>query len=571
MAVNPEVSPTSRGRRALAVTAIAGFASAFTLLRGQWPEVFTFATDPNASLLSRLLSAPVHLADDVMITVRSGEMVLQTGMPDFNASDSAQAATSYLAPYLFALLRLVLPFNAAVVAFAVLGFAAVVGTYVVIAARARSLINGAILVAALALTVTNLEFALTGWDHLIQGLVFAIAAALVLRPPESITNKPLVAISILAAIGSIMRPDGLIIAGAILLLALMRSAPGWRRAWIPTLVPFAVIAGVTLVVNFLQFGHLTPTTARLKAGAAPSLTYMRDYLWANGIESYTAASLLVILALVTLLMWRRIPLLPVGLLVLAALVTAGVAAVNSDFFPGARMFWVPAVVMATSLAVTMPGILRAGPAFKLTEDGSIETRWSPRAEWAIVIVLVGACVVASAALGLRGAVVSTEALPGSRTAQQFLATQWIKENLDPADGSVGVFYAGEAAHLPEFEAADFLGKADEEIAALPPQWGPPGHNKWDIDLTLEKWRPQIILSTIDQDPNDPSADALAEEWRANRWTHGYLADLITDDVIREEYSYCRVPDPSGRMDVSVDVLLRRDLLVRPKVRGVCAP
>lgn len=569
MALNQEVSSTSRGRRALAVTAIAGLASAYTLLRGQWPEVFTFATDQNASLLSRLLSAPVHLADDVMLTVRSGEMVLQTGMPAFNSSDSAQAATSYLAPYLFALLRVVLPFNTAVVAFAVLGFAAVVGTYVVIAARSRSLVNGAILVAALALTVTNLEFALTGWDHLPQGLVFAIAVALVLRPPQSVGNRALVAISVLAAVGSIMRPDGLIIAAAILLLALTRSAPGWRRAWIPTLVPFAVITGLTLVVNYLQFGHLTPTTARLKAGAAPSLTYMRDYLWASGVESFTAASLVVILVVVTLLMWRRIPLAPVGLLVLAALITAWAAGINSDFFPGARMFWVPAVVMATALAVTLPGILRAGPAFTLGEDGSIQTRWSPRVEWAIVILCVGASVTVSAALGLRGAVVSAEALPGSRTAQQYLATQWIEANLDPGDGSVGVFYAGEAAHLPDFEAADFLGKADEEIASLEPQWGPPGHNKWDIDLTLEKWRPQVILSTIDQDPNDPSADALAEEWRANRWTHGYLADLITDDVIRADYSYCRVPDPTGRTAATVDMLVRNDVVQSQRATIVC--
>ncbi len=126
---------TSQGRtsRVLAVAAIAGIAAAYTLLAGVWPQIFTFATDPGAGIFSRLLTAPVHLADDVMVTVRSGEMLLQTGEPAFNTSDSDQAATSYLAPYIAAALIAILPFNIAVMAFGLVGFAAVVGTYAIIA------------------------------------------------------------------------------------------------------------------------------------------------------------------------------------------------------------------------------------------------------------------------------------------------------------------------------------------------------------------------------------------------------------------------------------------------------
>jgi hypothetical protein len=499
-----------------------------------------------------------------MVTVRSGEMIMQTGEPAFNSTDSAQAATSYLAPYIIVGLLAVLPFNLAVVTFGILGFASVVGTYSIIVWRARSLINGAILVAALALTVTNLEFALTGWDHLLQGFLLAAAVAVSLSPP--LGNRRLVTISALAGLAVLARPDGAIIAAGVLAASFVTLGREWRRGALSLLGPFGGLIVFFLALNYLQFGFFTPTTTRLKAGAAPSVSYMWDYLYANGVVTYTAASVVVILAVVSVSLWVRIRSFPVALIIGAAVITALVAVVNSDFFPGARMFWSPAVVMATVLAVKLPALFRAGPALPLDESGQIQTGWSRRAEQSVVVGTVGVAVVAAAVVGLEGAVVSKEALGGSRTAQQFLATQWINENLDPEEGSIGVFYAGEAAHLPNFEAADFLGKADEAIAVLEPEWGPPGHNKWDIDLTLDKWRPQAILSTIDQDPLDPESDTIAAEWRDREWTHGYLADLITNESIRADYRYCRVRDPSGRVESSVDVLLRVDII--PEVKSI---
>ena len=567
MPVN-EPSSSRRGARVLAVVAITGLAAAYTLLDGTWPQIFTFATDPSASVFSRLLTAPVHLADDVMVTVRSGEILLQTGEPAFNAQDAAQAATSYLAPYIAAVFVAILPFNLAVMAFGFVGFAAVVGTYVIIAWKARSLINAAILVAALASTITNVEFALTGWDHLLQGFLLAMAVALSLSSP--LDRSRLFAISVLTGLAVVARPDGAIIAAAVLAVCFVTVGREWRRVVRPLLIPAGLLVGGFLLLNFLQFGLLTPTTARLKAGAAPSVSYMWDYLYANGVVAYSAASLVAILAVVSAISWKRIGSIQVGLIIGSALVTAVVAAVNSDFFPGARMFWTPAVVMATALAVRLPAIFRAGPALPLDDSGRITTGWSRTAERILVAGVVGAVLIGAAVVGLERAVVSKEALNGSRTAVQFLATQWINASLDPSDGSIGVFYAGEAAHLPDYEAADFLGKGDEAIATLEPQWGPPGHNKWDIDKTLQKWRPQVILSTIDQDPRNPESDELAAEWRDRQWTHGYLADLITNQTIRTDYRYCRAQDPSGRTDASVDLLVRRDIIPRVDSRLACS-
>jgi len=45
-----------------------------------------------------------------------------------------------------------------------------------------------------------------------------------------------------------------------------------------------------------------------------------------------------------------------------------------------------------------------------------------------------------------------------------------------------------------------------------------------------------------------------------------LADLITNESIRADYRYCRVRDPSGRVESSVDVLLRVDII--PEVKSI---
>ena len=89
-----------------------------------------------------------------------------------------------------------------------------------------------------------------------------------------------------------------------------------------------------------------------------------------------------------------------------------------------------------------------------------------------------------------GGIISPVANHVDPQAQQLAVADFIMKRLSPTDGAVGVFYLGAVSFaLPEFEIADFLGKADEQIAQLNPKWGPPGHNKWNIELTLRKSNP----------------------------------------------------------------------------------
>ena len=77
----------ARRRRVWSTVGVVTFGLALTLWAGTWPDIYTFATDQSASLVSRLLTAPIRLADDVMITMRAGEVLRETGIPAFDHQD----------------------------------------------------------------------------------------------------------------------------------------------------------------------------------------------------------------------------------------------------------------------------------------------------------------------------------------------------------------------------------------------------------------------------------------------------------------------------------------------------
>ena len=555
---NLTVSAKMSPRRWLTAVVVTTLAAAFVLARGQWPEIFIFAMDPAANPVERLLNAPIHLADDVMISLRSGDFVLRAGLPRFNLADSAQASTSLLTPYIYAFLALFLPGNFAVGLIGVLGFLSVVATFFVIVFFARSQINGTVLVLLLTITSTNLNFALTGWDHLLQGLLMAAALVLVFR--SKLRVQELVIVSVLVALATTVRLDGLLIAIAILLTAVIQMGRPSRRQRLALGLPFLSLGLAASLVNWLQFGHLTGTTTRLKAGAAPSAQYIWDYAYRNGVVSFTALTLVVALSAVTLLFSKKLPMKTISPLLIASILTSAIAVVNSDIFPGARMFWTSAVVLSLLLGLLLPGIWVSGPALQRTGSDRSASRVRAGVELSTAAMVLTPVILVSAWSGLRGAIVNTDSISTSRAAQQFVAATWIQENLSPGDGAVGVFFAGNAFHMPNFEVADFLGKADEDIATESVKWGPPGHNKWNIDLTLDKWKPQVILPALDQDPQDPQVWTTSQEWLLKEWDHGYVADLMLNARIREAYVYCRVPAQPDGTSVTADLLLLKDLV-----------
>lgn len=328
--------------------------SVFTLLYAHYPEIYLFATDPMQSPIERLLTAPIHLSDDIMISLRTGYILNETGIPAFNRNDIAQPSTSYLIPYIYGTLLKVMSNSIATIAFSVLGFLSVLIVFITLIITSKSLSNGLILVAALCLTTTHSLYVLNGWDHLFQSAFLSVGTALVLKSKNSVFAY-LVAATCLA-IGTFARPDGIIISSFIILSAYLLNLSRFRVS-LSLVLPFIVLIALGLFINFLQFSEFTPTTARLKIGASPSIIYSTTYLLKNGVFSFSSISMIVILLILYVSqrhLWSNRALIPIFL---GCSLVSLFAAFNSDVFEGGRMFWTSACVMAVALTGSAPKLV----------------------------------------------------------------------------------------------------------------------------------------------------------------------------------------------------------------------
>ena len=540
------------------------FACIFTVLCGTWPDIYSFARTSQPGAPHQFLSSPVRLSDDVMISLRAGYILRERGIPAFNRVDVAQPSTSYIAPYVFAGLLKVLRPNVAIVFYALLGLLSVAGTAGIIVWYSRSTANALLLVLLLLSTSTNLMFALNGWDHLFQGFALAWASALALKP--GMTSRRMFAVSFLLVLGSLCRPDGFILSLGVLAI-LYLSASRIRQFILFGAAPYMVMVGAALALNLHQFGHLTPTTARLKFGGAPSLGYILKYIVANGVLSYSALTLLVMLTVFYFAFSRTMPGAKSRIVISCCLVTAAIALYNSDYLSGARMIWSPVCAVAALIAVSSPALffsaqrrlkqlLDITPAYKHQPSAS-PSRYATagfRAFLAFMAVVVLGSLASLIAQRHTSAVISQNSFYESKTAQQFFISQWIARNLAPKDGPIGFFVLGVSYDLPQFEIADFNGVADESIATRKANpGGMPGHNKWDVSKTLDKWNPQAIVPGGPVDPTRP-------ETRANSLTHAPY--LLSNSKIVEEYAYCYVPDSDAGMPDKFGFYLRKDIAAR---------
>jgi hypothetical protein len=547
------------------------FACIFTVLCGTWPDIYSFARTSQPGAPHQFLSSPVRLSDDVMISLRAGYILRERGIPAFNRVDVAQPSTSYIAPYVFAGLLKVLRPNVAIVFYALLGLLSVAGTAGIIVWYSRSTANALLLVLLLLSTSTNLMFALNGWDHLFQGFALAWASALALKP--GMTSRRMFAVSFLLVLGSLCRPDGFILSLGVLAI-LYLSASRIRQFILFGAAPYMVMVGAALALNLHQFGHLTPTTARLKFGAAPSLGYILKYIVANGILSYSALTLLVMLTVFYLTFSRMMHRTKGPIVIGCCLVTAAIALFNSDWVGGARMIWSPVCVLAVLIAVSSPALfssskhrlkelLDIAPIYRRHPSASPSPYATAgfRAFLAFMVVVVLGSLASLMAQRHKSAVISHKSFYESPTAQEFVISKWIASNLTPGDGPIGFFHLGVSYDLPRFEIADFLGKADESIATLKAKTtGMPGHNKWDVDKTLAKWNPQAIVPGGPVDPTRP-------ETRANSLSHAPY--LLSNTKIVEGYAYCYVPDSDAGMTDKWGFYLRKDIAARHLDQLLC--
>lgn len=550
-------------------------------LQANLPQIYWFATEQAQAAggrLGALLSTPINLDDDPMITMRSALFVLRQGAPVFNSGDLAQASTSYLLPYLAAALLAVLPANLALLSLSLLGLLATLTTLLIILLAAPQRLWGSMIAGLLLLTGTATQFSAMGWDHVYQAPVLLLGCWLVLRGGAGLAGA--IATPLLLALGCALRPDaGLIAVSALAACWLPPGAavqdpqangagPGHhrgrqagsgrqrRRLALISSSLFVVVAGAVLALNQYQFGHLTPTTSRLKLGAATDVGGILSYLIDQALLSYSALSAALILAGVLWLQRARLDrraLLIAGGCGLTLLYTV----ITSDVFGGFRMAWTPACVLALIASH------RCGPELRVSGHAPSS------------LVLVGILLFAGLSFPPRlldRIKAQRQFAPGSETAQQYVLSRWIDQRLRPADGAIGWYQLGTAFELPRFAAADFLGKADEAIATLPPHRGQAvGHNKWDIGITLEKWHPQAIVHAWAGDLAEAGArrQRTIEHARRQLALNAYTAQTLHHPQVRADYLACLPRPLAGQL--AWGLLVRRDVAAREADQLVCQP
>ena len=530
----------------------------YTILRGNWPEIFIFATDPSLTNTSRLLRAPIHLSDDVMISLRSGYIFNAIGIPAFNHFDLAQPSTSYLAPYLFALLFKLFTGNTPILIYAGFGLASVFFCFYIIAYGARSQINAMCIISLLCLTTSNLGYALNGWDHLFQALFLCLATSLVFNKFKY-KSIDLYSIGAYLAVAVLFRPDGLILAIAILIALYfsLKKKQGIFKAFFP----FFAIIFTGILINLLQFGMLIPTSIRLKLGASPSLKYSWEYFLNYGVFEYSAITLLS-LFFTLYFIFKKISSRKEDIVIfIGCLITFSVNFYNSDVFGGGRMYWSSACIMGVILAHNFPALISGQYTASTILSHSIK----------FFLMVVGLVVICFLVLNLptllkqkfSASVITDTKFYNSPIAQQYQIAKWINSNLTPGNGSIGFFYLGTSYYLPDFQIADFLGKADEVIASTPVKYGPPGHNKWDIDKTLNKWDLQSIVPTLNSDRNIPEALSRANDAVKKQDAWRYTAELLLNDTVHKKFDYCYLKEVSTKIPADkFGFFLRKDIALQ---------
>jgi hypothetical protein len=299
----------------------------------------------------------IILPDDVMISLRAAVMHAETGRASLNSSDISQPATSYVYPILLSIFSFesypwVMPLVA--VAF---GLLSLLGCAFLIF---RVGILGAAPVPLWWLffalfNASTLQYAFSGWEHLPQAF-FVVLSAVCLIFAERQGRSPSISILVVAGFGCaasfLFRADSFVLFAPWLLVGAWYVAIRSIR-WLCFLLSAAFTAVSYLAYQWNTYGHLLPTTARLKAGAVADWSDNALYILTNFVNGSAVA----VTALSAWFLWRHRPVLTpmLGSIALSLLLFLVYGFTVSDVFPYARMF-IPAAMLGVLAATIVTSI-----------------------------------------------------------------------------------------------------------------------------------------------------------------------------------------------------------------------
>lgn len=485
-----------------------------------------------------------HTLDDAMINQRVAFMIHEIARPYFNEGEAVAATTSLVWPAIISVFYVVVDHGGAVVANILLSIAltiasAGVAVTIVPAGIARNMALIAILCAP-----GFVFFGPSGWEHIPQAFLLTLAFAYILRESDRggrlcVPTRAVV----LAAISFLLRGDSAI---TILVIGLAWAFTDHRYRRPGTYLTALFLLSVPLLyfgAMMAFYGEPVPNTVHLKVGGIAEglmrgLSYLHDLRHSGHVPI-----LLMAVAGFALFMRRGMP--GLWLVLCAASLHVGfVVLVGGDVFGYGRFFLIYLPILTAAVVAVPVRRYRNKP-------------WLPVVG---VGLLLATCLYLTGATALIENKVRLALVPlaerQNEYAQQIRISAEIKNRLKPSDGSIGLHYLGIGYHLPKFHIADFLGKAEPNIARSTPRFGPVGHNKWDYRYIFETYN--IAAAPMPQD-----AIVRVEDPTYRRTLRPYL--LYWEDGVVEMKSrgYVFIP-PSrfGNAPGGFGLYVRPDLALR---------
>lgn len=498
----------------------------------------------------RVANAVYHATlDDVMITLRVATNIAAGHGPYFNPGEFVAANTSLLWPFLLAIPRALLGPSQTVIVVCVLSLLLTVLTVAAVALASRTTATSAFTAAVIVTSPSVSYYAWTGWEHIPQMLLVTAAFLILIgRLPglRDETAKLRITVVILA-VAFLVRPDTLpllAVPGAILVHRFWRLRD--RRDGAALAVAIGLCA-LYYLAHLYFYDSLVPNTFYLKVNAhAEAVALGLAYLLRNVTDG--GNTLLVLLAIACLFLRRAPRSADLIVAISFVLYVLSIVAVGGDYFSRGRF-----LLCITPLAVfvvfdclwdaagsTLAKIFKVGFLLAVVLLAPLHSGWRD-------------LVIQGEGVQLRP-LVQRAGLPVRPIGAQLAMIPVIREAMTPADGQIGLFFLGTLSYyLPEYQFADFLGKADRVVAESSVKWGPTAHNKWDIEHTLTARRVSIV-------PLEPITRAEAEQIVAEHRAYAAAAALVLHPLAQSGYRY--IPAQALGLEHDMGLLVRNDLLSR---------
>ena len=460
----------------------------------------------------------ILLPDDVMITVRAAQMFSLTGAPVFNQTDVAQAASSFALPIIYGILLKFINYDISLFLFCVAGaffYLLALDHAILKDKESRSFVS---LVALF--STSTLTYLFSGWEHLYQCFLLIVVTKYFFLDGRSLVQN--LCLGSAAALSILMRADSVFIVAPVLLYLLVKER---SKGSLVTYLSFGIIGIGYTYYQLMWFGRLLPTTFRLKAGASLPIIDSIGYLIKNCFNGSSLS--LVLIMLIYFFIHRKKLSEKYIVLIFGVCVTFIYCVKVTDVFPGTRMM-MPALIIVIFLYNRLK--VSANNYFRL----------------AMILSLIFG-------LGIRtfSSLKSSLYLRNPPEIEQLMLSKYIKDKIKPSFGSIGYCYLGVASGYIDYEAADFLGKADEDIASSNIKWGPTGHNKWDAQKTIRKWNPALVFMSKQRTQMSPYERLQNIEKRMN---FAFWSD-ICNELEEQNYTFI-LPEP----EFDYGFYVRHDLL-----------